>query len=523
MKTRSADRRIEDLFELHGVRRGFSDAVMAEVAAFQRAPGIDDATLVDLTHLAFVTIDHDDSRDLDQALYIESRGTGYVVYYALADGAYYVRPGSALFAEALARGASFYLPEICEPMLPRGLSEDLVSLNPGVDRRALIFEMTLDAEGLRTSTRLMRARIHSRAKLSYNGVQALLDQPEESPLAGRDFTASLGLLETVGRLRMAEAKRRSVIRFHRSEIWLSRDASGFRVVGGRRNNVERYNEQISLLCNIEGAAFLGTDGPVEPHVQAIYRVHPAPEAERLRQVAARIEGIVDLHGLSPEGWSWRHGEDAEPLGDYLRRLPREGAEGRVALAIARQVRYTFQRSDFRPEPGPHFGVGAAAYCRFSSPMREIAGIFTHKEALEKLAGVGANNAEDRRLRDAVIAAANAAKQTQSALQKAVHKLALDALFEPELAREPGRRTRFKGTVMGLRGSRLYVEFDEPPVEVKIYVRDLAEGKERFRSQRGDAVLSSGARDFRLGDCVDVWVDGYDDKRRRWRLRAQCTD
>ncbi len=523
MKTRSADRRIEDLFQDHAVRRGFSDAVTAEVAAFQRATGIDDPSLVDLTHLAFVTIDHDDSMDLDQALYIERRGDGYVVYYALADGAYYVRAGSALFTEALARGASFYLPEICEPMLPRALSEDLVSLNAEVDRRALVFEMALDATGQQTDTRLVRARVHSRAKLSYNGVQALLDDPDHSPLAGRDFTASLQLLETVGRLRMAEARRRSVIRFQRAEIWLSRDASGFRVVGGRRNDVERYNEQISLLCNIEGAAFLGTEGPTEAHVQAIYRVHPAPEAARLRQVAARIDGIVELHGLSSDGWGWRYEDGDEPLGDYLRRLPQEGSEGRVALAIARQVRYTFQRSDFRPEPGPHFGVGAAAYCRFSSPMREIAGIFTHKEALEKLAGAGPDDADDRALRDAVITAANAAKSTQSALQKGVHKLALDAIFEPELERTEAERTRFPGTVMGLRGSRLYVELDAPPVEVKIYVRDLAQGEERFQSRRDDAVLSSGARDFRLGDCVSVWVRGYDDKRRRWRLQATRVD
>ena len=516
---RAGNVQIEDLFEAQGVRRGFSTAVMSEVAAFQRASGIDDPTLVDLTALPFVTIDHDDSRDLDQALYIARRGAGYAVYYALADGAYYVRPGSALFTEALARGASFYLPEICEPMLPRALSEDLVSLNPEVDRRALVFEMTLDVAGKCTGTTLCRARVHSRAKLSYNGVQALLDGPGEGPLAGRDFTASLGLLRTVGLLRMEEARQRSVIRFDRAEIWLSRDASGFRVVGGRRNDVERYNEQISLLCNIEGAAFLGTDGPTQPYVQPIYRVHPAPERDRLREVAERIDGLVDLHGLSPDGWRWQADDEGEPLGDYLRRLPRGGDEGRITLAIARQVRYTFQRSDFRPEPGPHFGVGAPAYCRFSSPMREIAGIFTHKEAIEKLESQGGDDAADLALRELVIAAANAAKSTQSALQKAVHKLALDALFEPELASAEAARTQFLGTVMGLRGSRLYVELDEPPVEVKIYVRDLAEGKERFRSQRSDAVLTSGDRSFRLGDCVRVWVRGYDPKRRRWQLQA----
>ena len=244
----------DPIFAVHQVRRRYGEAVMAEVAAFQKQPGIQDAELVDRTDLPFVTIDNPDSRDLDQALYIETRDNGFVVYYALADGAFYIRPGSALFEEALARGASFYLPGICEPMLPRGLSEDLVSLNPGVDRRALLFEMTLDRLGHCTQTRLLRARVRSRAKLTYQGVQEFLDRPAQSPLKGTPYAASLQALKTVGQLRMEDARKRSVIRFQRSEIWLDEDATGFRVEAGQRHEVERYNEQVSLLCNIEGAA-----------------------------------------------------------------------------------------------------------------------------------------------------------------------------------------------------------------------------------------------------------------------------
>ena len=100
---------LDEFFDRHQVRRGFSDVIDQEVAQFQRSPGIDDDSLEDLTALPFVTIDHDDSKDLDQALYIDRTDNGYRIFYALADGAYYVRPGSALFDEAfVAAQASIY-------------------------------------------------------------------------------------------------------------------------------------------------------------------------------------------------------------------------------------------------------------------------------------------------------------------------------------------------------------------------------------------------------------------------------
>jgi exoribonuclease R len=118
--------------------------VLAEVHALLHSPGIDDPALADQTARAFVTVDGEGTRDLDQALHVEAHGEGFVVRYAIADASWFVRPGSALFSEALRRGASYYLPGLSAPMLPRELSEGLVSLNPGVDRRAIVFEMHVD-------------------------------------------------------------------------------------------------------------------------------------------------------------------------------------------------------------------------------------------------------------------------------------------------------------------------------------------------------------------------------------------
>ena len=122
-----------DLAAAHGLTLEYPPAVEAEVEAYLKAPGLDDPALVDRTALPFVTIDGPGTRDLDQAIHVEARAGGFRLRYAIADASYYVRPGTALHAEALRRGASYYLPGLSVPMLPRALSEGLVSIGPDVD------------------------------------------------------------------------------------------------------------------------------------------------------------------------------------------------------------------------------------------------------------------------------------------------------------------------------------------------------------------------------------------------------
>ena len=138
-----------------------------------------------------VTIDGATSRDLDQAVQVEREGAGFLLRYALADAAYYVRPGTALFEEAVKRGASYYLPGFMIPMLPRALSEGIISLNPQVERRALVFEMHLDAAGKCQRTEVVRARVFSHAKLSFERAQAFYKGRENEPHV-RDVWVAMG-------------------------------------------------------------------------------------------------------------------------------------------------------------------------------------------------------------------------------------------------------------------------------------------------------------------------------------------
>jgi len=528
---------LETIAEAHQLRRDYPPAVLAEAQAWVSAPGVEDPTLADHTPLPYVTIDNEDSRDLDQALHIERldgvHGAGFRVRYALADASYYAAPdrpgGAALFEEALRRGATYYFPGWAVPMLPPSLSEGVVSLNPGVFRRAVVFTIDLDGAGEILRTRVERARIQSRAQLTYDGVQGLyeaLDAGERSPLAGQPFTESLTLLREVGRLRIARAEAEGVVRYDRVQVVLE-PAQGtarggsprFRVFGEARNDTERYNEQISLLVNAEGARLLAQVRGAES--QPVFRVHPAPDEAAYAHLEHQISALVEARGLDAGVWRWRReaapGQPAESLASYLARLPRAGEAAPIFRAVQRQALLVNHRSTFAPKPGLHFGVGVQPYARLSSPMREVVGIFTHKELLEELgfAPPGDRRA-DERLREQVIQAANRAKEIQRSITKACHRLALDdALGTAATATEP---SPLMGTVLGLDARRIFVALDAPPLECKAYIEDVeAAAGERLRPDeaRVSLVGPDGRARFRLGDRVTVQVLGRSGAR--WRL------
>lgn len=521
-KHKTAHEHIQTLIERYRLMTERSPAAVDELASAVAEPGFDDRT-EDLTRLPFVTIDNPDSRDLDQALFLEPRGNGYRVWYALADASYYIRPGMALHAEALARGASYYLPTTAIPMLPRALSEDIVSLNPGVDRRALVFEITLGGQGQVETTNVRRGRIHSRRKLSYEGVQGDFDS-NTGALADPTIGPSLRLLREVGDLRIALARQRHVVEYERREVRVGvdpDDPTRFVLDSRRRNDVELWNEQISLLCNIEGARLLQDAGRLDPDLQSVFRVHLPPLPDRLGGLVTTIDEIIRLHGLD-SGWRWA-GPQGEPLADYLERLPRGDTTQRVRSAIDRQVRLSNQASSFTAEAGPHHALGVDAYARFSAPMREIVGIFTHKELLETLGWEPALDRQaDADLRDRVIRAANDSKAMQKRLNKAVELMAIDQLLRADLELPVEQRPGRVGTVVGMQRDRVYVALDDFPLDLKIYLSDLEAHRECQYEMTAAALVprdpgASGAETLRIGDAVAVRTLAWDAVRRRFAL------
>ncbi len=482
----------------------FPPQVHAQVESLLNDDGINDPSLVDMSHLPFVTIDGEDSLDLDQALFVEESESGFVVHYALADASYYVKPGTPLHREALARGASYYLPGFMVPMLPRALSEGLISLNAKVMRRAVVFSMTLTREGLCTHTEVLSARIRSRHKLSFGRVQAFY---EENLGFDSEVDTSLRHLATVGTIRMQLAEERGVVRYRRREVKATLSSGGvrFSATSAVRHEVERYNEQLSLLCNIEGARYLSENGA--DYIEPIYRVHPSPSKEKMRTFETQLKALVTAQKLPPQTWLWTE-KHPLPLRQFLDNLPSEGSEGRIAMAIHRQAVMANVRSNFQTDEGKHHGVGAEVYARFSAPMREMVGVFLHKELLEAKAKHGQ---ADPGLRSQVVSQANKARSLQRDVTSEGNRLVLEQLFRDALQ----SKARMRGTLMGAQGSKAYVRLDEPPIDVKVY---LKLGPNKLKPSKGGAILLDGDTPvFCLGDAVDISVLQKDAERDRWVL------
>ncbi len=518
----NAKQLLTDVLQRFRIETDHSKQVHNEVKHWQQHPQIADPKLLDWTNQAFVTIDNPDSRDLDQALLIESSTQGYRCRYALADASFYVKPGSHLFKEALKRGASYYLPGRSIPMLPVALSEDLISLNADVQRRALVFDMWLTPEGVCTQTDIVRARIQSFAKLSYEGVQRWLDERPDpnDPEIPVQAQVSLKLLKELGQKLIDQAQDRDVIQFDRRETDIQLNGEQFELRERDRYDTERYNEQISLLCNMQGAKLLQALDRIHPDMQPIFRVHEAPLKKSMKAFQENLTALIESKQL---GTRFQR-QAGQSLADYIASLPNDAQSKRLVQAIERQVLMTNQASKFRAEPGRHHALGAESYARFSSPMREIVGIYTHKELLEALGSKAPiDPAVDASIRAEIIEAANSAKQRQKQIGKAIEFAVIDNHLKHDL--EHDNPHTHLGTVMGFRSGKIYVAADDLAVDLKVYLDDLAH---QYQSPYSLTDISAKPTDpqqpsFVLGDAVALSVRAFDKELRRYRLNLFKTE
>ena len=518
-QAQTSNPRILGIIEEEELRTSFSEEVMAETQRWQRDPGTGDPELLDLEGLPFVTIDGPTSTDLDQAVFIERNGSGFRVFYALADASYYAPTKSALFREALLRGATYYLPGMSVPMLPVELSSGITSLNENVLRRSLVFVTDLDEKGEVVKTIVERARIRSQKKMSFGEVQARYDDPKAAAPAA--YHESLELLREVGERRIDLAQLADIVRYRRRELDVkapSGSQQNLVIVEAVRDRVELYNEQISLLVNREGGRLLNGSG--NPRLQPVYRVHPAPDPEKLEALRALSRGVAQAKQLDAR-FVLREGEK---LSKFVGRLASQTEAPRVGRALERQAILVNMRSALSTEPAQHFGVGAEVYARFSAPMREVVGVFLHKEMLELVgAETHGDDAVDLALREEVVVSANRARETQRKLNDKVNRAAMDDFFRPELALAVQTRKRHRGTVMGITPSKVHVELDEVGMDVKLYVRDLGKllGGAWLELGHNGATLGVRGSDKRvcaLGDEVEIVAEHHDVGQDRWVFR-----
>ncbi|MDD1476973.1 RNB domain-containing ribonuclease [Arthrobacter sp. H16F315] len=303
---------------------------------------------LDFTHIEFVTIDPASSTDLDQALFIDRSGAGYKVFYAIADVPSFVVPGGALDAETRRRGQTYYTPDGRIPLHPEVISEEAGSLLAGQRCAAFVWEFELDTTAEVSEVLVRRATVRSRAKLSYQGVQADLDAGTAAPL--------LELLKEVGmkRVELERLRGGASLNMPEQEIEQLPDG-GYRIVAAPPLPVEDWNAQISLMTGMAAAGIM-LEGKV-----GILRTMPAPDEASLAHFHRQTRAL---------GRPWNADMS---YGEYLRTLdptdPRQ-------LAIVHSAGMLFRGAGYTPFDGtvPGAAVQAAigaAYAHSTAPLRRL--------------------------------------------------------------------------------------------------------------------------------------------------------
>lgn len=312
----------------------------------------------DLTRLPFVTIDGEDAQDFDDAIYCESAAKkGWVLYVAIADVSFYVKPDSDLDKEAVKRGNSVYFPSRAISMLPEVLANDLCSLKPNVPRLCMVCEMQINPIGTITRYEFYEAVICSQARLTYNQTFAMLEEKKSNHLL-----PYLLRLRDLYQILLKQRKARGALEFEtiESKIIFDDTFAVKRIVPVERNYVHRIVEECMLAANVCASKFL-----LNGKIQALYRVHESPEPEKLETLRCFLKNL----GLHLKN-------DPKPS-DYAKLL--ESIGGRKDEHIIRTVLLrSLRQAVYAHENLGHFGLAYQAYAHFTSPIRRYPDLVNHR-------------------------------------------------------------------------------------------------------------------------------------------------
>lgn len=496
----------------------FPDDAKAQAARTPQAlRKLDLADRIDLRDREFLTIDPETARDFDDAICIERNpGGGWRVWVAVADVSHYVRPDDALDREAQIRGVSVYFPDRAIPMLPPELSSGICSLNPGVDRCAMVVRIDYDDDATVRDTGFAAAVIRSRARLDYPGVGAALSGDFRGRIAAyRKWVAALrdmdALAQRLRRRRMArgalelELPEPKVI-LDEDDPLLVRDVARAKSVPSERRAYELVEEFMLAANEAVGEYFARRKLPT------IWRVHAPPAETKLAELAAVLEGfgiyVDEEEAQSPRG--------LKRVIDAVRGHPAESSLMFLVLRSLTQAVYTTDNIG-------HFGLASDAYLHFTSPIRRYPDVIVHRLLKYHLhregqasGGGGAFRPPPVEELEQIAAACSGYERRAMEAEREVVDM-----YEAYLMRDRVGET-FVATIVAVTHFGVFVRLDEPFVEGLIKLENL--GDDFFEHDPLHMTLTgrkTGAR-FRIGDAVRVELIEASVQRRQIDFRLAAT-
>ena len=497
---------VEAAIHGHDLPHVFPREALAEAALVPvDVPASEIVDRVDLRKVPLVTIDGEDAKDFDDAVWCEPNAQGFRLIVAIADVSHYVRPGTALDDEAIKRATSVYFPGFVVPMLPESLSNGICSLMPKVERMCFACEMQVDFEGNVTASRFYEAVMNSHARLTYTQVWKAVGEADTE--AGAEAIAQVGsLMPQVQRLHqlykvLSKARtRRGAIEFESSEVRFVLDNSGEVIQAGmlERNDAHKLIEECMIAANVEAAKFV-----TERQVPAPFRVHPRPPEAKYADL---LEYLSEF-GLSLPPWSKVQPKDFTNLLRKIRVRP--DAPLLETVLLRSQSLAVYQTENLG-----HFGLALEAYGHFTSPIRRYPDLLLHRSIKHALLS-GDPDGYRYTLKEmsALALHCSAMERRADEVEREVDERYRGAWMEKHVGDE------FDGVVSGVTNFGLFVELAGSKVNGLVHVTQLPHDFYHFDPLRRSLAGERQGLRFRLGDPVRVLVlkASVEDKRIDFKL------
>jgi ribonuclease R len=474
-------------------------------------PEEDEAIRVDLRELFAFTIDPEGAKDFDDALTLRREGDGIRAWVHIADVSAYVPTGSPLDRDAAERAFSVYVPGKVEPMLPEGLSADLCSLRPHLDRRAVTIEVPFDGNLDPGEPTMYRSVIRSRERLTYSHAEAILGDRER---ASEELTEALRLAEALTTELRRRRYRRGALRIETGETAFAFDGEG----GVERAWIETEPhahmlvEELMILANeVVGGLLAGRNRP------ALYRVHERPDPQAVELLLAKLADLevptpsVPEH-LTPSEAAKLAARVSSRIAEYTAQAGRgEEAFPTLVLRALKQARYDTQNLG-------HSGLASRAYAHFTSPIRRFPDLVVHRALLAELGLAEAQLPDELE----ELAEWTSIREREAAqVEYRADALCLAWFLERRLFDE-GWEAAFDGEIVGAIGSGIFVRFDGV-FEGYIPARHLV-GEYYELNTLGTALVGRRTgKAYRLGDGIRVCVESIEKTEGKVELRVAHGD
>ena len=448
---------------------------------------------VDLRETPLVTIDGEDARDFDDAVYCQKTPKGWKLLVAIADVSHYVQINSELDKEAQKRSTSVYFPEQVIPMLPEILSNGLCSLNPHVDRLCMVCELYINQQGQVTRSRFFEAVMRSHARLTYNEVAKMLvdgqSETDETKALTEKYKAlmpHLQALYALYKVMRVSREQRGAMDFDTQEtrIVFGTDRKIEKIVPVVRNDAHKLIEEFMITANMAAARFLNGK-----KIPKLLRIHEGPSADKL----LNLKTFLGELGLSLDG-----GAKPTPL-DYMHLM--ESIKGRADAHLIQTVLLrSMSQAVYSPELKGHFGLALEAYAHFTSPIRRYPDLLVHRAIRHCLQGKPVENFFYG-VPDMVILGEHCSaneRRADEATRDVVSWLKCEYMMD-KVGEE------FSGVISAVTSFGFFVELAEIYVEGLVHISNLAQDYFHFDATSHQLKGERTGAHYRLGDSVKIQV------------------